>query len=166
MNLFQGMTNHEIVSSLLGFLLFNGYVVLLVIALSAFWVTSRPRRGRVRVAALWHIAAAFSIMWSFVSTVWAAPVEKSFLDADQQPLEPFFQGVRFQKVVIGLAFAALGLDGASLERVRAVFAGSKIMGQGNPKVTQYPMSRKQCREKRAAAQQALRTESPAGAGRS
>jgi hypothetical protein len=142
MNLFQGMTDHEIVSSILGFLLFNGYVVLLVIALSAFWVTSRPRRGRVRVAALWHIAAAFSIMWAFVSTVWAAPVEKSFIDADQQPLEPFFQGVRFQKVVIGLAFAALGV---LLMVVGAVRAG---------------------REKRAAAQQALRTEAPAGAGRS
>jgi hypothetical protein len=142
MNLFQGMTNHEIVSSILGFLLFNGYVVLLVIALSAFWVTSRPRRGRVRVAAIWHIGAAFSIMWAFVSTVWAAPVEKSFLDADQQPLEPFFQGVRFQKVIIGLIFAAVGV---LLMMVGAVRAG---------------------REKRAAAQQALRTEAPVGAGRS
>jgi hypothetical protein len=96
----------------------------------------------VRVAAIWHIGAAFSIMWAFVSTVWAAPVEKSFIDADQQPLEPFFQGVRFQKVIIGLIFAAAGV---LLMMVGAVRAG---------------------REKRAAAQQALRTEAPAGAGRS
>jgi hypothetical protein len=141
MNLFNGMTDHEIVSSILGFLLFNGYVVLLVIALSAFWVTSRPRRGRVRVAALWHMGAAFCLMWSFISTVWAAPVEKSFIDADQQPLEPFFQGVRFQKVIIGLVFAAVG--------VLCMVVGAIRAG----------------REKRAAAEQALRTEAPAGTGR-
>jgi formylglycine-generating enzyme required for sulfatase activity len=47
--------------------------------------------------------------------------------------------------------AALGMDAAQLDRVKAIFAGSKIMGQGNPKVTNYPMTRKQCREKRAEA---------------
>ena len=47
--------------------------------------------------------------------------------------------------------AALGLDEAAMGRVQAIFAGSKVMGQGNPKVTKYPMTRKECREKRAAA---------------
>jgi NADH:ubiquinone oxidoreductase subunit 6 (subunit J) len=108
MNLFQGMTNHEVVSSILGFALFNGYVVLLVISLAAFWVGSRPRRGRVRTAALWHLGAALWLMLAFVSTVWAAPVEKSFINADA-PGEPFLAGERFGKVVIGLAFAAAGV---------------------------------------------------------
>ena len=47
--------------------------------------------------------------------------------------------------------AALTLDEAAMERLKAIFAGSKILGQGNPKVTSYPLTRKQCREKRAAA---------------
>ena len=47
--------------------------------------------------------------------------------------------------------AALDLDAPTVEKMKAIFAGSKIMGQGNPKVTNYPMTRKQCREKRAAA---------------
>jgi hypothetical protein len=140
MNLFTGMTNHQVVSSILGFLLFNGYVVLLVISLAAFWVTSRPRRGRVRVSAIWHMVAALWMMLAFISTVWAAPVEKSFIDADQVS-EPFFQGVRFQKVIIGLLFAAVA--------VACMLIGAVRGG----------------REKRAAAQRALREEIPAGAGR-
>ena len=142
MNLFTGMTDHEIASAILGFALFNGYVVLLAISLAAFWATSRPRRGRVRVAALWDMAATVLLMISFISTVWAAPVEKSFIDAEQQPAEPFFQGARFEKVLIGLAFAGVAL---LLMIVGAVQAGQ---------------------QKRAAAQQALHAEAPAGAGRS
>ncbi len=103
MDLFAGLTNHEIISTLLGFLLFNGYVVLFAIALASFWVSSRPRRGRARTAAIWHFVASLWVMLAFVSTVWAAPVEKSFIDANQQPLEPFLQGERLQKVIIGLA---------------------------------------------------------------
>ena len=140
MNLFSGMTDHEIVSSILGFALFNGYVVLLASSLAAFWATSRPRRGRVRVASLWHMGAMVWIMLAFISTVWAAPVEKSFIDADQQPLEPFFQGTRFGKVLIGLAFAAVG--------VLCMIVGAIQAG----------------RQKRAAAQQALLAEAPAGVG--
>ncbi len=140
MNLFTGMTDHQIVSSILGFLLFNAYVVLLVISLAAFWVTSRPRRGRVRVSAIWHVVGSFWMMWAFISTVWAAPVEKSFIDADQVS-EPFFQGVRFQKVIIGLLFAAVAV---ACMLIGAVRAG---------------------REQRAAAQRGLREEIPAGAGR-
>jgi hypothetical protein len=143
MNLFSGMTDHEIVSAILGFALFNGYVVLLAISLAAFWATSRPRRGRVRVAALWHMGAMVWIMLAFISTVWAAPIEKSFVDADGQPLtEPFFQGARFQKVIIGLVFAAVA--------VLCMIVGAVQAG----------------RQKRAAAQQALHAQEPAGAASS
>jgi hypothetical protein len=140
MNLFTGMTDHEIVSSILGFLLFNGYVVLLVISLAAFWVSSRPRRGRVRVNSLWHLVATFCLMWAFISTVWAAPVEKSFIDAAQQPAEPFFQGERFGKVIIGLILAGVA--------VVCMIIGAVRTG----------------RENRAAAERVLRAESPAGVG--
>lgn len=140
MNLFAGLTDHEIVSAILGFILFNGYVVLLAIALTAFWVSSRPRRGRVGTAAIWHFIGALWVMLAFVSTVWAAPVEKSFIDADGQPLtEPFFHGARFGKVIIGLCFAAVGM--------LFVIFGAVQSGK----------------QKRAAAQQALRAEEPAGA---
>ena len=47
--------------------------------------------------------------------------------------------------------AALSPGEPAMDRVKAVFAGSKAMGQGNPKVTQHPMTRKACREKRAEA---------------
>lgn len=47
--------------------------------------------------------------------------------------------------------AMLSPGAGAMEKIEAVFAATKNMGQGNPKVTQHPMTRKQCREKRAAA---------------
>jgi formylglycine-generating enzyme required for sulfatase activity len=38
----------------------------------------------------------------------------------------------------------LGLDGAALEKTREIFARSRWMGQGNPKITQHPMTRREC----------------------
>ena len=139
MNLFTGMSQHEIVSSILGFVLFNGYVVLLAISLAAFWVSSRPRRGRVRVASLWHMGAMVWIMLAFISTVWAAPVEKSFVDPTQ-PGEPYFAGERFMKVLIGLGFALMG--------ILCMVAGAIRLG----------------RQKREAARRALLAETASGMG--
>jgi hypothetical protein len=107
MNLFTGMTDHEIISALLMFALFNLYVMLLAAALVAFYVSSKPRRGRVRTAALWHMGAAVVFLFCMITTVWAAPAEKSFIDTDLA--ETFFKGERFQKVVIGLVAAAVGV---------------------------------------------------------
>src|SRR5690349_10998616 len=81
MNLFSGMTDHEVVSSILEFALFNAFVVLEVVALAAFYVASRPRRGRVLTASLWHALAAVVFMMCLISTVWAAPAEKSFINS-------------------------------------------------------------------------------------
>jgi hypothetical protein len=136
--MFAGMTNHEIVSFVLGFILFNGYVVLLAITMAVFYASSRPRRGRVRTAAIWHFLAACCVIWSFISLVWAAPVEKSFIDATQAS-EPYFTGAHFEKILIGLGFAAVAV-------------GLMIIGvvQG-------------ASQKRAAVEQALRAETPAGA---
>jgi len=106
-NLFTGMTDRNILSVALTFLLFNLYVVLEVIALAAFYVTSRPRRGRVRTAAILHAVAGLWFMLSFISTVWAAPAEKSFIDADHG--DKLFAGDRFTKVIVGLVFALIGI---------------------------------------------------------
>lgn len=109
MNLFTGMTNRQILSAALMFLLFNFFVVLEVSALAAFYVSTRPRRGRVRTAPILYAIAAMWFVMCFISTVWAAPAEKSFLDADNPPGDALFQGARFQKVLIGLVFAAIGI---------------------------------------------------------
>jgi formylglycine-generating enzyme required for sulfatase activity len=45
----------------------------------------------------------------------------------------------------------LRLSDEQMSAVRAVFGRSSHLGQGNPKVTQPPVTRKQCREKRAEA---------------
>ncbi|HEY3498464.1 MAG TPA: SUMF1/EgtB/PvdO family nonheme iron enzyme [Polyangiaceae bacterium] len=46
---------------------------------------------------------------------------------------------------------ALALDDTAVAAVRAVFAASEYIGQGNPKATQHPMTRAECRERRAQA---------------
>jgi len=48
---------------------------------------------------------------------------------------------------------ALGLTDAQVTAVRAVFAGSEYLGQGNPKVSRHPLSRADCLERRAKAPQ-------------
>jgi hypothetical protein len=108
MNLFNGMTDRQILSVALDFILFNGFVALEAMALAAFYVSSKPRRGRVRTAALWHMVAALWFLMSIISTVWAAPAEKSFINSDDGS-EALFSGVRFQKVIWGLGFAAVGI---------------------------------------------------------
>jgi formylglycine-generating enzyme required for sulfatase activity len=40
-----------------------------------------------------------------------------------------------------------GLSAAQMDKVRAIFAGSRIIGQGNPAVTQHPVTPEQCRMK-------------------
>lgn len=47
--------------------------------------------------------------------------------------------------------AAQVYDAAALSKVRAIFAASPILGQGNPQLTKHPMSRTECAEVRAAA---------------
>ncbi len=45
----------------------------------------------------------------------------------------------------------LQLSDDVLGRIKALFEGSKVMGQGNPAITEHPMTRKACREIRASA---------------
>ncbi len=46
---------------------------------------------------------------------------------------------------------SLGLTAEQMSRVRAVFAGSEYIGQGNPKPTHHPLTRAECLERRARA---------------
>lgn len=48
--------------------------------------------------------------------------------------------------------AESGFDAPSLARVRAIFEGSLVLGQGNPVHTRHPMTRQQCQEIRSRSQ--------------
>ena len=106
MNLFTGLTNRQIWSAVLMFGLFNLFAICEAAALAVFYIASRPTRGgRVRTGAIWHIAAALLFMVSIISTVWAAPAEKAFVDSNGT----MFSGDRFIKVIVGIVFMVLGL---------------------------------------------------------
>ena len=105
-NGFTGLTNTQIFSFLFMFILFNGYVVLMAGALASFYVTAKPRYGRVRTAAIWHFIAALWIMLAFISTVWGAPAEKSFI---QDGTTNLGVGSRTVSLFIGVGFAAVGV---------------------------------------------------------
>ena len=76
---FTGLTTAQIISFFIVFVIFNAYVVLMVIALVAFYFTSKPRHGVVRTAAIWHFVAVLWMLMAFIGTVWGAPAEKTFL---------------------------------------------------------------------------------------
>jgi hypothetical protein len=114
MNLFTGLTTHQIVSFLLAVALFTGYAALVGASLLALWVASRPTRGRVRAAAAWHFVALLWFMLAIISAVWAAPAEKTFVNADSDALLDIGNlmtdpNARLQKVVIGIVCCAAGL---------------------------------------------------------
>lgn len=118
-NGFTGLTNPQIVSFFFVFLIFNFYVVLTAIALASFYLTSKPRHGQVRTAAIWHFAATCVLMLSFITTVWGAPAEKAFVDAAGQHLTltqaanitVFGYAVgRATMMFIGLAFAVIAMN--------------------------------------------------------
>jgi hypothetical protein len=105
-NLFTGMTDRQIISAVLMFALFNLFAICVAGSLAAFYISSRPARGgRVRTGSLLHLVAMLLFMISVVSTVWAAPAEKSFVD----PNGTMFSGDHFIKVIVGLVFMVLGL---------------------------------------------------------
>jgi hypothetical protein len=106
MNFFTGMTDRQIISAILMIALFSLYAMLIAASLAAFYISSKPSRGgRVRTAALWHLVGTFWFLFAAVSTVWAAPAEKSFVD----PNGTMFAGDRFTKVIVGLVFMVIGL---------------------------------------------------------
>ncbi len=107
-NGFTGLSNTQIFSFFFMFLLFNGYVVLEAASLAAFYVTSKPRHGRVRTAAVWHFIAAMFFMLAFVSTVWGAPAEKSFIGTSAPPYE---LGISIRAVALFIGVGLFALPG-------------------------------------------------------
>lgn len=104
---FTGLTTAQIISFFIVFVIFNAYVVLTVIALVAFYYTSKPRHGRIRTAAIWHFYAVLWMLVAFVSTVWGAPAEKTFLGGTG--LATLGIGQRAINEFIGMGFAAIAI---------------------------------------------------------
>ena len=105
-NGFAGLTGAQQLSFWLSFILFNGYVGLEVVCLAAFYFASRPRSGSPNPAAVWYLIAALWVVMSFITTVWAAPAEKAFLDDSGTYIAV---GTKAIKVFIGLGFAAIAV---------------------------------------------------------
>ena len=103
-NGFAGLSGANQLSFWLAFILFNGYVVLEAACLTAFYFAARPRAGGLpNPAAIWYFIGAVLVVLCFITTVWAAPAEKTFLDDTGTYIAV---GTRAVKVFIGLAFAA------------------------------------------------------------
>lgn len=105
-NGFAGLTGAQILSFWLSFILFNGYVVLEATCLATFYFAARPRSGHPNPAAIWYFAAALMVVVAFLSTVWGAPAEKTFLDDSGTYIAV---GTRAVKIFIGLGFAAVAV---------------------------------------------------------
>jgi hypothetical protein len=105
-NGFAGLRTAEQLSFWFVFILFNGYVALEAIALAAFYFAARPRSGRPNPAALWYFIASLWVVMAFITTVWAAPAEKAFVNTAGTGLGV---GDRTVKVFIGLGFAAVAV---------------------------------------------------------
>lgn len=118
MNLFTGMTDRQIWSAVLMIGLFTFWAMCIAASLVAFYISSRPTRGgHVRTGSLWHIVAMLLFLVSMLSTVWAAPAEKSFVDTNGT----MFTGDRFIKVIVGLVFMFAGFV--------AMAVGAAVTGQ-------------------------------------
>jgi hypothetical protein len=105
-NGFAGLTGAQQLSFWLSFILFNGYVGLEVLCLAAFYFAARPRSGSPNPAAVWYFIGALWVVMAFITTVWAAPAEKAFLDDTGTFIAV---GTRTIKVFIGLGFAAIAV---------------------------------------------------------
>ena len=105
-NGFAGLTGAQILSFWLSFILFNGYVALEATALATFYFAARPRHGHPNPAAIWYFIAALLVVISFISTVWGAPAEKTFLDDSGTYLAV---GTKAVKIFIGIGFAAVAV---------------------------------------------------------
>jgi sulfatase modifying factor 1 len=71
----------------------------------------------------------------------AEPITLTIDDEDSDP--PTLEEQR--RRLFARMRAELGLDAEKLGAVEAVFAGSPVLGQGNPAISRHPMSRSECR---------------------
>jgi hypothetical protein len=115
---FTGLTTAQIISFFIVFVIFNAYVVLIVIAMVAFYFTSKPRHGVIRTAAIWHFVAVMWMLLAFIGTVWGAPAEKTFLNPIGLANLGIGQRAINEFISMGFAFLAvvsmtIGFAGAS-----------------------------------------------------
>ena len=104
---FTGLTTAQIISFFIVFVIFNAYVVLIVIAMVAFYFTSKPRNGTVRTAAIWHFVAVVWMLLAFIGTVWGAPAEKTFLGGSGLATLGIGQRAINEFISMGFAFIAV-----------------------------------------------------------
>jgi hypothetical protein len=104
---FTGLTTAQIISFFLVFVIFNAYVVLIVIAMVALYFTSKPRHGVVRTAAIWHFVAVLLMLLAFIGTVWGAPAEKTFLGGTGLATLGIGQRAINEFISMGFAFIAV-----------------------------------------------------------
>ena len=104
---FTGLTTAQIISFFIDFVIFNAYVVLIVIAMVGFYFTSKPRHGVVRTAAIWHVIAVLWMLAAFVGTVWGAPAEKTFLGGTGLGTLGIGQRAINEFISMGFAFIAV-----------------------------------------------------------
>jgi hypothetical protein len=114
---FTGLTTAQIISFLIDFVVFNAFVVLIVIAMVSFYFTSKPRHGTTRTAAIWHFFAVLWMLMAFVATVWSAPAEKTFLGGTG--LATLGIGQRAINAFIGVGFALIAMICMSIGFARA-----------------------------------------------
>ena len=76
------------------------------VCLASFYFAARPRSGRPNPAAIWYFIGSLWVVMAFITTVWAAPAEKAFLDDSGTSIAV---GTRTIKVFIGLGFAAIAV---------------------------------------------------------
>jgi hypothetical protein len=104
---FTGLTTAQIISFFIVFVIFNGFVVLMVVAMVAFYFTSKPRHGVVRTAAIWHFIAVLWMLLAFIGTVWGAPAEKTFLGGTGLGTLGIGQRAINEFIAMGFAFIAV-----------------------------------------------------------
>ena len=105
---FTGLTTAQIISFFIVFVIFNAYVVLMVIALVAFYFTSKPRHGVVRTAAIWHFVAVLWMLMAFIGTVWAG-ARREDLHLCQLRLATLGIGQRAINEFISMGFAFIAV---------------------------------------------------------
>jgi hypothetical protein len=104
---FGGLTTAQIISFFIVFVIFNAYVVLIVIAMVGFYFTSKPRHGVTRTAAIWHFIAVIWMLMAFIGTVWGAPAEKTFLGGTGLATLGIGQRAINEFISMGFAFIAV-----------------------------------------------------------
>jgi hypothetical protein len=124
---FTGLTTAQIISFFIVFVIFNAYVVLIVIAMVAFYYTSKPRNGVVRTAAFWHFVAVMWMLLAFIGTVWGAPAEKTFLGGTG--LATLGIGQRAINEFISMAFAFIAVVCMAVGFARASSQNREIREQ-------------------------------------